>query len=108
MAEALYSRTALNIDGNNQNKPSSGILGLGFVTVYWDAGYSGNTLNRPSLISMVEDIENREIKKVYVNNISELSRKLTDLIALFGLFKEYSVELVVLDDNKKSEDFSEE
>jgi site-specific DNA recombinase len=61
---------------------------------YDDGGYSGGTLERPSLQQLIKDIEAKRIDTVVVYKIDRLSRSLMDFARLVEVFDGNSVTFV--------------
>ncbi|MCC7408108.1 MAG: recombinase family protein [Phycisphaeraceae bacterium] len=61
---------------------------------YDDAAYSGGTLDRPALKSLLDDIQAGHIDCVVVYKVDRLSRSLLDFAKLISLFDEHSVSFV--------------
>ena len=65
--------------------------------VYVDNGFSGITLERPSLTRLLEAVENGHIEKLVITNVSRLSRSLEYVFELKRRFKARGVKLVALE-----------
>jgi DNA invertase Pin-like site-specific DNA recombinase len=63
-------------------------------TQYDDGGYSGGTLNRPSLQALLMDIKAGKIDSVVVYKIDRLTRCLTDFSKLVEVFDAHGVTFV--------------
>src|SRR5437764_12446380 len=61
---------------------------------YDDGGYSGGTLERPSLRRLIADIEAGRIDIVVIYKIDRLSRSLTDFVRLLDTLDKYGVSFV--------------
>ena len=105
--KAIYSRVANN-DGDNDiiEKQKEYILDFvkrnfeeSDVVFYSDEGYSGNNFDRPAFEKMMDDIRNRKIKAVIVQDLSRISRNMTDLIKFIERICDgYEVELYSIED----------
>lgn len=62
------------------------------VEVYYDKGYSGSNINRPSFQKLLNDIKDGKITKVIIYRLDRMSRSLLDFANLIELFKKYKVE----------------
>ena len=61
---------------------------------YDDGGLSGGTMERPALLSLLEDIEAGHIDVVVVYKVDRLTRSLTDFAKLVDLFERCGVSFV--------------
>ena len=61
---------------------------------YDDGGLSGGTMERPALLSLLEDMEAGHIDVVVVYKVDRLTRSLTDFAKLVDLFEKFSVSFV--------------
>jgi len=66
---------------------------------YDDGGYSGGTLQRPSLRRLIRDIEAGEIEAVICYRIDRLSRSLRDFTRLIDVFEDKGTSLVSITEN---------
>lgn len=63
-------------------------------TQYNDGGYSGGTMDRPALQSLLKDIKNGKVDIIVVYKIDRLTRSLMDFAKLVEVFDEYNVTFV--------------
>ncbi len=61
---------------------------------YDDGAFSGASLDRPALQSLLSDIEARKIDTVVVYKVDRLTRSLTDFAKLVELFDRHNVSFV--------------
>jgi len=104
--KAIYLRVA-NSNGDNAiiEKQKEYILDFvernfdeSDVVFYSDEGYSGNNFDRPAFEKMMDDIRNRKIKAVIVQDLSRISRNMTDLIQFIERICDgYEVEIYSID-----------
>ncbi len=64
------------------------------ATHYDDGGYSGATMERPSLKRLLEDIESQKIDTVVVYKVDRLTRSLADFAKIIEIFDARSVSFV--------------
>lgn len=63
-------------------------------TRYDDGGFSGGTMKRPALETLLEDIDRGRIDTVVVYKVDRLSRSLSDFARMMSLFDEKGVSFV--------------
>ncbi len=63
-------------------------------TIYDDGGFSGGSLKRPALESLMEDIKAGKIDSVVVYKIDRLTRSLMDFAKLVEVFDQHNVTFV--------------
>ncbi len=63
-------------------------------TAYDDGGYSGGTMNRPALQSLMDDISAEKIDVIVVYKVDRLSRSLHDFAKMVELFDQHKVSFV--------------
>src|SRR3954451_12968049 len=68
--------------------------GNGLPQTYDDGGYSGGSLERPALQSLLENIRTGGIDIVVVYKVDRLTRSLGDFAKLVELFDEHKVSFV--------------
>lgn len=61
---------------------------------YFDRGYSGKNINRPSFEKMIQDIKQGIIHKVVVYKLDRISRSILDFATMMELFQKYDVEFI--------------
>jgi len=61
---------------------------------YDDGGYSGGTLERPALLRLMDDIEQKRIRVVVVYKVDRLTRSLTDFARIVERFDALGVSFV--------------
>lgn len=64
---------------------------------YWDDGYSGNDLQRPSFLKMMDDISSGKVDTVIVNSADRIARNYFLLNDCLGNFKSQGVKLIAVD-----------
>lgn len=68
------------------------------VIFYSDDGYSGSNFDRPAFEKMMDDVRNRKIKAIVVQDLSRISRNMVDLIKFIERICDgYEVELYAID-----------
>ena len=65
---------------------------------YEDRGISGAVRDRPALLRLLKDCENRSVKRIIVYKQDRLSRELTVSLWLETQFKKYDIDLVSIVD----------
>lgn len=65
--------------------------------VFVDIGVSGNIILRPKLISLLNHIQNNQIRYLYIPNLSRLSRNYTDHVKICEFLNANGVQLVTLE-----------
>lgn len=66
---------------------------------YYDKGYSGKDINRPSFQNLLKDIEQGYIKRVIVYRLDRISRSITDFANLLNFFNKYDVTFISATEN---------
>lgn len=70
-------------------------MGLHIDEIVRDEGYSGATLDRPGLRTLIERIENGEVTKVVIYRLDRISRSLRNLLNVYNdVFERYGCALV--------------
>ena len=59
-----------------------------------DGGFSGGSMDRPSLIDLMQAIERREIDVVVVYKVDRLTRSLADFVKIVERFDQYDVSFI--------------
>ena len=63
-------------------------------TLYDDGGFSGGTMERPALESLIEDVERGRVDIIVVYKVDRLTRSLADFAKLVEIFDEKEVSFV--------------
>lgn len=79
------------------------LAGTQDVYKYIDDGYTGEILNRPSLIKLLKDVEKGVIKKVICYDPDRLSRKLLNQLIITEKFEKNKVTLQFVHSDYKSD-----
>jgi len=103
----IYVRTSVEKDNTSIDQQKK--LGIQFAEksgfeyqIYEDVGKSGYTIddddpnpfnNRPAFTSLVNDIKNKKISKVWVYEHSRISRNQYGSAIIFNVFDKYNIEL---------------
>jgi site-specific DNA recombinase len=66
---------------------------------FTDFGISGKTCDRPQFNDLIDLIQNNEIDKVIITELSRLGRNLLETLEVVEIFKKHNVDLVVLKEN---------
>jgi len=65
---------------------------------YFDKGYSANNTDRPALKKLLDDIEKGKIEKVYMKDISRLTRNTKDFLYYTkDYFPKHNVKVIIAD-----------
>jgi len=67
------------------------------VRVYKDDGWSGETLNRPAVDCLREDVKKGEIERLYIHSLDRLSRNLYQQGILVEELRKHEVEIYIKD-----------
>ena len=67
--------------------------------VYSDKGYSGKNTLRPSLESLIRDIEDDKINRLIVYRLDRISRNITDFYNLYDIMQEHNTEFISVNEN---------
>ena len=84
------------IDTIEKNCDYKGIRSERYFT---DFGISGKTCDRPQFNDLIDLIQNNEIDKVIITELSRLGRNLLETLEVVEIFKKHNVDLVVLKEN---------
>ena len=107
MSTALYARISSD-DGKGNSvsihrqleeihaRAKADALSIPPLFQFVDESKSGRTLNRPAMQALIAQIKAHNIKRLYVYELSRLSRSVRDTEDLFTLFATYGVELIPL------------
>lgn len=71
--------------------------------IYEDNGFSGDSLDRPALKSLMQDVEDNKIRAVAVEGIDRLSRDFSIFTEIAEFLDEHNVMLVTVENNFNSE-----
>lgn len=66
---------------------------------FQDEGFSGGSINRPGLNSLLEAVKESKIEVVVVYKLDRLFRSLRHLLATLDVFREYGTKLISISDN---------
>ena len=105
---ALYSRVSTNRqaeEGYSIEEQEESLVfqcksrGITNYKLYTDAGFSGGSLDRPQMQTLIEDVKNGKIEKVMVKKLDRLSRSQKDTLYLLeDVFKANGVTLISIND----------
>jgi len=82
-------------------------VGYSICEEYWDDGYSGNDLNRPSLTKMKEDIKAGKIDTIIVSCINRIARDYFLLANCLEEFKAQGVRIIAADGSHELKSFAD-
>ncbi|MEK6827364.1 MAG: recombinase family protein [Nanoarchaeota archaeon] len=74
------------------------ILGYEIYKVYKEEGKSGKNLNRPEMINLLKDAEEKKFQAIFIYKLDRFSRSLKDLILTIDHLKEIGVDFISLQD----------
>ena len=107
------------IDGNSESRSIENQIsaltdfcsekGFDLVEIYYDDGYSGATLERPSIQKLLKDMKSHRFDIVVVKDISRLGRSLHRVGELIDrIFPENGIRLISVSDRYDSLTYSED
>ncbi len=73
-------------------------LGYEISEIYRDEGKSAKDLNRPSLIKLLSDAENKRVTAIFIYKLDRFSRSLKDLILTIDKLKEWNIDFISMQD----------
>jgi len=73
-------------------------LGYEIIKIYRDEGKSAKNLNRPEMINLLKDAEERKFQAIFIYKLDRFSRSLKDLILTIDKLKEWGIDFVSLQD----------
>lgn len=73
-------------------------LGYEIFKIYKDEGKSAKDLNRPEMINLLRDAEDRKFNAIFIYKLDRFSRSLKDLILTIDRLKEWNIDFVSLQD----------
>lgn len=74
-------------------------LGYEISNIYSDEGFSGKSLSRPAIETLLKDIKQKKIDIVLIYKLDRLSRRVIDVLNLVETFDKYNVTLYSLNEN---------
>lgn len=74
-------------------------IDLKSIQIYEDAGYSANSLSRPGLRRLIEDIKTKKIGKIYIYKLDRMFRNLKHQIELLEFFNRVGASLICITEN---------
>ncbi len=73
-------------------------LGYEIFKIYRDEGKSAKDLNRPEMMKLLSDAENRKFNAIFIYKLDRFSRSLKDLILTIDKLKEWNIDFISLQD----------
>jgi site-specific DNA recombinase len=73
-------------------------LGYEIYKLYKDEGKSAKDLNRPEMINLLRDAEEKRFQAIFIYKLDRFSRSLKDLILTIDRLKEWGIDFVSLQD----------
>jgi site-specific DNA recombinase len=73
-------------------------LGYELYKIYKEEGKSGKNLNRPEIINLLKDAEEKKFQAIFIYKLDRFSRSLKDLILTIDHLKEIGVDFISLQD----------
>lgn len=74
------------------------ILGYEIYKIYKEEGKSGKNLNRPEIINLLKDAEEKKFQAIFIYKLDRFSRSLKDLILTIDHLKDIGVDFISLQD----------
>jgi site-specific DNA recombinase len=74
------------------------ILGYELFKIYRDEGKSAKNLNRPEMINLLRDAQERKFQAIFIYKLDRFSRSLRDLILTIDKLKEWGIDFISLQD----------
>jgi len=74
------------------------VLGYEIFKIYRDEGKSAKDLNRPEMINLLRDAEQRKFQAIFIYKLDRFSRSLKDLILTIDKLKEWNIDFISLQD----------
>jgi len=73
-------------------------LGYEIFKIYRDEGKSAKDLNRPEMINLLRDAQERKFQAIFIYKLDRFSRSLKDLILTIDKLKEWGIDFISLQD----------
>ncbi len=73
-------------------------LGYEIFKIYRDEGKSAKDLNRPEMINLLRDAEERKFQAIFIYKLDRFSRSLKDLILTIDRLKEWRIDFISMQD----------
>ena len=73
-------------------------LGYEIFKIYKDEGKSAKNMNRPQMIKMLEDAENKKFSAIFIYKLDRFSRSVVDAILTIDKLKKWGVDFVSMQD----------
>jgi site-specific DNA recombinase len=73
-------------------------LGYEIFKIYRDEGKSAKDLNRPEMINLLRDAQDRKFQAIFIYKLDRFSRSLKDLILTIDKLKEWGIDFISLQD----------
>ena len=98
---AIYVRTAIDIYEVLRNQADTLIraaetIGDRSHALYCECGCSGNKNGRPTFLKLMNDIAAGKYKRLYILDISRLTRDVTEIHSIISTIRSFDVEIVVM------------
>jgi site-specific DNA recombinase len=74
------------------------VLGYEIFKIYRDEGKSAKDLNRPEMINLLKDAQERKFQAIFIYKLDRFSRSLKDLILTIDKLKEWGIDFISLQD----------
>ena len=74
------------------------VLGYEIFKIYREEGKSAKNLNRPEMINLLKDAEEKKFSAIFIYKLDRFSRSLKDLILTIYKLKEWGVDFISLQD----------
>jgi len=76
----------------------SNALGYEIFKIYKDEGKSAKNMNRPQMIQMLEDAENKKFSAIFIYKLDRFSRSVVDAILTIDKLKKWGIDFVSMQD----------
>ncbi len=73
-------------------------LGYAVFKIYKDEGKSAKNMNRPQMIKMLEDAENKKFSAIFIYKLDRFSRSVVDAILTIDKLKKWGIDFVSMQD----------
>jgi len=73
-------------------------LGYEIFKIYKDEGKSAKNMNRPQMIKMLEDAENKKFSAIFIYKLDRFSRSVVDAILTIDKLKKWGIDFVSMQD----------
>jgi len=74
------------------------VLGYEIFKIYRDEGKSAKNLNRPEMIELLKDAEQKKFQAIFIYKLDRFSRSLKDLILTIDKLKDWNIDFISLQD----------